>query len=64
VDLPFGKEPDLKSGVAVDFDQIYNAKLVAASRGTRMVSLIESLGISPLEKPDFTRNPLDICHVT
>jgi hypothetical protein len=24
VDLPFGKEPDLKSGVAVDFDQIYN----------------------------------------
>ena len=24
VDMPFGKKPDLKSGVVVDFDQIYN----------------------------------------
>jgi hypothetical protein len=23
VDMPFGKKPDLKSGVVVDFDQIY-----------------------------------------
>src|SRR5438552_11648870 len=78
--MTFGQKPDLKRGVVVDFDQIYNealslaitpgfkynngAKLVAASRGTPMVSLIESLGISPLKKPDFTRNPLGICHAT
>jgi hypothetical protein len=24
VDMPFGQNPDLKSGVLVDFDQIYN----------------------------------------
>src|SRR4029453_13566723 len=24
VDMPFGQKPDLKSGVVVDFDQIYN----------------------------------------
>src|SRR6266481_3668652 len=24
VDMPFGQKPDLKSGVLVDFDQIYN----------------------------------------
>ena len=24
VDMPFGQKPDLKSGVIVDFDQIYN----------------------------------------
>jgi hypothetical protein len=24
VDMPFGRKPDLKSGVVVDFDQIYN----------------------------------------
>jgi len=57
VDMPFGQKSDLKSGLVVDFDQIYNAKLVAASRGTRMVSLIESLGISPLKKPDFNSKP-------
>ena len=63
MDMPFGQKSDLKSSVLVDFDQIYGAKLVAASRGTRMVSLIESLGISPLKKPEFTRNPLGICHL-
>jgi hypothetical protein len=64
VDMPFGQKSDLESGVAVDFDQIYNAKLVAASRGTRMVTLIESPGIPALKKPDSARNPLDICHAT
>jgi hypothetical protein len=24
VDMPFGQKPDLKSGMVVDFDQIYN----------------------------------------
>ena len=24
VDMPFGQNPDLKSGVVVDFDQTYN----------------------------------------
>jgi hypothetical protein len=64
VDMSFGQKSDLKSGLVFDFDQIYGAKLVAASRGTRMVSFIDSLGISPLKKPDSTRNPLGICHVT
>lgn len=64
VDMPFGQKSDLKSGVLVDFDQIYGAKLVAASRGKRMVSLIESLEISPLKNPDFTRNSVGICRVT
>jgi hypothetical protein len=27
VDMPFGQKPDLKSGVVVDFDQIYNDEL-------------------------------------
>jgi len=30
VDMPFGKKPDLKSGRAVDFDQIYNAAIKPA----------------------------------
>jgi hypothetical protein len=54
-DMPFGQKSDLKSGVVVDFDQIYNEAIKPT---------IESLGISPLKKPDFTRNPLGVCHVT
>jgi len=27
VDMPFGKKPDLKSGVVVDFDQIYTGAI-------------------------------------
>ncbi len=42
LEMSFGQKSDLKSGSVVDFDQIYGAKLVAASRGTRMVSLIAS----------------------
>jgi hypothetical protein len=30
VDMPFGKKPDLKSGVVVDFDQIYNEAIKPA----------------------------------
>lgn len=30
VDMPFGKKPDLKSGVVVDFDQIYNTAIKPA----------------------------------
>jgi hypothetical protein len=30
VDMPFGQKPDLKSGVVVDFDQIYNEAIKSA----------------------------------
>ena len=30
VDMPFGQKPDLKSGVFVDFDQIYNGEIKPA----------------------------------
>src|SRR6059058_1330933 len=30
VDMPFGKKPDLKSGMVVDFDQIYNEAIKPA----------------------------------
>jgi hypothetical protein len=30
VDMPFGKKPDLKSGIVVDFDQIYNTAIKPA----------------------------------
>ena len=30
VDMPFGQKPDLKSGVLVDFDQIYNEAIKPA----------------------------------
>ena len=30
VDMPFGQKPDLKSGVVVDFDQIYNEAIKPA----------------------------------
>src|SRR5204862_8319891 len=30
VDMPFGQKPDLKSGVVVHFDQIYNAAIKPA----------------------------------
>ena len=30
VDMPFGQKPDLKSGVIVDFDQIYNEAIKPA----------------------------------
>ncbi len=33
VDMPFGQKPDLKSGVVVDFDQIYNEAIKPAIKG-------------------------------
>ena len=39
VDMPFGQKPDLKSGVIVDFDQIYNKAIKPA---------IEDCGLEPL----------------
>jgi hypothetical protein len=33
VDMPFGQKPDLKSGVVVDFDQIYNEAIKPAIEG-------------------------------
>jgi hypothetical protein len=39
VDMPFGQKPDLKSGVIVDFDQIYNNAIKPA---------IEQCGLEPL----------------
>ena len=39
VDMPFGQKPDLKSGVVVDFDQIYNEAIKPA---------IESCGLEAL----------------
>jgi hypothetical protein len=30
--MPFGQKPDLKSGVVVDFDQIYNDAIKAGYR--------------------------------
>ena len=39
VDMPFGQKPDLKSGVLVDFDQIYNEAIKPA---------IEQCGLEPL----------------
>ena len=39
VDMPFGQKPDLKSGVVVDFDQIYNDAIKPA---------IESCGLEAL----------------
>ncbi len=30
VDMPFGQKPDLKRGVVVDFDQIYNEAIKPA----------------------------------
>ena len=39
VDMPFGQKPDLKSGVVVDFDQIYNEAIKPA---------IESSGLEAL----------------
>jgi hypothetical protein len=39
VDMPFGQKPDLKSGVLVDFDQIYDNAIKPA---------IEQCGLEPL----------------
>src|SRR2546423_15405781 len=39
VDMPFGQKADLKSGVLVDFDQIYNEAIKPA---------IEQCGLEPL----------------
>jgi hypothetical protein len=39
VDMPFGQKSDLKSGVLVDFDQIYNEAIKPA---------IEQCGLEPL----------------
>jgi tetratricopeptide (TPR) repeat protein len=39
VDMPFGQKPDLKSGVVVDFDQIYNEAIKPA---------IKECGLEPL----------------
>ena len=33
VDMPFGQKSDLKSGVVVDFDQIYREAIKPAIRG-------------------------------
>ena len=39
VNMPFGQKPDLKSGIVVDFDQIYNEAIKPA---------IEQCGLEPL----------------
>jgi hypothetical protein len=33
MDMPFGQKSDLKSGVVVDFDQIYNEAIKPAIEG-------------------------------
>jgi len=33
--MPFGQKPDLKNGVVVDFDQIYNEAIRPAIEGRR-----------------------------
>jgi hypothetical protein len=43
VDMPFGQKPDLKSGVAIDFDQIYNEAIKPA---------IEECGLEALRGDD------------
>ncbi len=45
VDMPFGQKPDLKSGVLVDFDQIYNNAIKPA---------IEQCGLEPLRGDEET----------
>jgi len=56
VDMPFGQKPDLKSGVVVDFDQIYNDAIKPA---------IEECGLEALrgdEEGSFSRRCLrDYC---
>ncbi len=39
VDMPFGKKPDLTSGITVDFDQIYETGIKPA---------IEAAGLEPV----------------
>ena len=39
VDMPFGQKPDLKSGVVVDFDQIYNEAIKPAIEECGLVAL-------------------------
>jgi tetratricopeptide (TPR) repeat protein len=39
VDMPFGKKPDLKSGVVVDFDQIYREAIKPAIEGCKLEAL-------------------------
>ena len=39
VDMPFGQKPDLKSGVVVDFDQIYNEAIKPAIEGCGLEAL-------------------------
>ena len=39
VDMPFGQKPDLKSGVVVDFDQIYNDAIKPAIKGCGLEAL-------------------------
>ena len=55
VDMPFGKKPDLKSGVVVDFDQIYNEAIKPCiervqPRGRRRTnSGLQGVGVSSME---------------
>src|SRR6266487_4110832 len=39
VDMPFGQKPDLKSGVVVDFDQIYREAIKPAIEGCKLEAL-------------------------
>jgi hypothetical protein len=39
VDMPFGQKPDLKSGVVVDFDQIYNQAIKPAIEASGLEAL-------------------------
>src|ERR1700757_1938817 len=39
VDMPFGQKPDLKSGVVVDFDQIYNEAIKPAIEASGLEAL-------------------------
>jgi len=38
VEMPFGRKPDLKSGVVADFDQIYNEAIKLAIEDCRLES--------------------------
>ena len=56
VDMPFGQKPDLKSGVIVDFDQIYNEAIKPAIEGRdgkdsgRINSGLQGAGASSAER--------------
>jgi hypothetical protein len=55
VDMPFGRKPDLKSGVVVDFDQIYKEAIKPA---------IEQCKSAPLDEQEIIHSAMSPgwCH--